>query len=73
MTGSQEPGSRADDLMTALRRLRTLVTERDRLPHDSRERSRVQDEIDETQRDAWRLASTWEEDPSAAVRLPERR
>lgn len=78
MTGSHEPGGRAEDLVTALRHLRSLVTERDRLPHDSRERSRLQDEIDETQREAWRLAATWDEaDPpvgaGAAGPVPRRR
>ena len=61
MTGTGEQGHRAEELMAALRRLRSLTMERDSLPPGSGERSRVQDEIDATQQDAWRLASTWDE------------
>ena len=67
MTGKPELGGRADELMAALRRLRNLTTERDRLPFESGERSRVQDEIDATQQDAWRLASTWDERDSSVM------
>ncbi len=61
MSELQDPDGRADELVHALRRLRRLVSQRDRLPRDSRDRFALQDEIDATQQHAWRLAAAWNE------------
>ncbi len=68
MDEPEDPVGRADDLVLALRRLRRLVSQRDRLPHDSRDRSAIDREIDAAQRETWRLASTWDETEPRAGR-----